>query len=77
MRNVEKASLAQIAERSLDILSYSLARENTKNADIIITPDVYDVGWRRFVNGGDIIREGELAAKKMLPEIKKFLGKRL
>lgn len=71
MKNVEKASMTQIAERALDILSYSLAKENTKNASIVIAPDVYDVGWRRFVNGGDIIAEGEKAARKMLPEIKK------
>jgi NTE family protein len=74
MKNVEKASMAQIAERSLDILSYSLAKENTKNADIVINPDVYDVGWQRFVNGADIIREGEFATRKMLGEIKKKLG---
>jgi len=73
MKNVEKASMTQIAERALDILSYSLAKENTKNADIIIAPDVYDVGWRRFVNGGDIIREGEAATIRAIPEIKKLL----
>lgn len=71
MKNVEKSSMTQIAERSLDIMSYSLARENTKNADFVITPDVYDVGWRRFVNGGDIIAEGEKATRKVIDGIKK------
>lgn len=73
MKNVDKASMTQIAERALDIMSYSLAKENTKNADIIIAPDVFDVGWRRFVNGGDIILEGEIATKKILPEIIKLI----
>ncbi|MDD5731780.1 MAG: patatin-like phospholipase family protein [Patescibacteria group bacterium] len=73
MQDVEKASMTQIAERALDILSYSLAKENIKNADIVINPDVYDVGWRRFVNGGDIIRKGEEAAKLVLEEIKRAI----
>lgn len=69
-KDVEKASMTQIAEKALDILQYSLAKENTRNADIIIAPDVYDIGWTRFVNGGDIIAEGEKAARKMLELIK-------
>lgn len=72
-KNIEKASMTHIAERALDILSYTLAKENTQNADIVITPDVYDVGWQRFVKGGDIIAEGEKATEKMLGEIKRKL----
>lgn len=76
MKDIEKASITQVAERAMDIMSYSLAKENTKNADVVIAPDVYDVGWQRFVNGGDIIAEGERAARKMLPEILKALGRK-
>uniref|UniRef100_A0A7C4M2I1 Patatin family protein n=1 Tax=candidate division CPR3 bacterium TaxID=2268181 RepID=A0A7C4M2I1_UNCC3 len=72
-RNIEKMSMTEVAERALDILSYTLAKENTKNADIVISPDVNDIGWNRVINGSDIIAEGEKAGRKMVEEIMKIL----
>lgn len=69
-KNLEKLSMSEIAERALDILSYTMAKENCKGADIVINPDVYDIGVHRVVNGGEIIKEGERATLKMIEEIK-------
>jgi len=71
--NIEKMSMTQVAERALDIVQYALAKEATKNADIVIAPDVNDVGWKKFINGGDIIAEGERATKVLMSEIKKAI----
>jgi len=73
-KHLDKMSMTQIAERALDIVQYTLAKENTKKADFVIAPDVHDIGWKKFINGGAIIAEGELEVRKVLKEIKKIIG---
>lgn len=65
--------LYKIADDSINILQYNLAKENYKYADIIIAPDVYKVGWNSFWKPKEVIKAGEKAAELMLPQILEWL----
>ncbi len=61
--------LYKIADESINILQYNLAKENCKYADFVISPDVYGVGWDSFWKPREVIEMGEKAAELMLPQI--------
>ncbi len=63
------AGLYRIANESINILSYNLSKLNCKDADVVITPKVYDVGWDSFWKPAGVIRRGEKAAQELLDEI--------
>lgn len=67
--------LRRVAGQSIAILQYNLARENCRDADIIIAPDVYGFGWDTFWKPAQVIEGGEQAAMAMLPQILEKLGR--
>jgi NTE family protein len=69
--------LYRIADESINILQYNLAKENCKYADIVIAPNVYGIGWDSFWKPREVIEEGEKAAELMIPEIKSRLKRSL
>lgn len=73
----KKIGFFEAADNSLRILRQHLAEEKVKEADILIEPKVSApslVGWRQFVKSGEIIAEGERAAREIMPKIKKMIG---
>lgn len=77
--NKKHKSLAKISVRALNIIRYHLAKTSVQTADINIDPAVEEiglVGWNKFFDNrqvSEIIKAGEKAALKALPEIKKIL----
>ena len=72
--------LARIPMHAVDILRHNIALYAIKTADIIITPQnklqIGLVGWKNIFNNEkaeQIIKEGELATDKMIPEIIKHI----
>lgn len=69
-------SFWELAERSLKILRYHLAKEKIKQADIVIEPKLKIngiIGWKNFLNGKEIILEGERAMRLVLPKLKRLM----
>lgn len=62
-----------ILYRMDEIITFYLTRERLANADLIIRPAVRNVSWANFDQIRELIREGEQAAEKMLPEIDRML----
>ena len=58
--------LVDVLSQSLIISEYRLAVENLKDADVAISPDLEDIGFWQFNNGGRAIAAGEDAARKAL-----------
>ncbi len=61
--------LRKIAQQSITILQYNLARENCAAADLVIAPEVDGIGWDSFWKPDDVIAGGERAAETALPQI--------
>jgi len=49
----------------------------TENADLVIMPDVGDVGFDQLQRGWELVAAGERAARRILPELKLLLGARI
>lgn len=60
--------------QSIYITTYSLARTSLGDADIIIEPDLANIGAGDFNKAGELITRGQQAAQKAIPEIKRKLG---
>ena len=64
--------LLEILYRAQDITSFHLSHERLLAADLIIKPNVGELDWTDFEKVKDIVKEGEKAAEKALPEIEKL-----
>jgi len=63
------AGIYKIAFNSIGILEINLARENCKYADVVISPDVRNVGLDSFWKPKDVIEQGEIATEKSIEKI--------
>jgi len=60
-----------IIMQTLYISSYHFISTSLEGANILIEPDVEKIGYADFHHARECIWQGEMAAKKMIPEIKK------
>ncbi|MEA1971285.1 MAG: patatin-like phospholipase family protein [Thermodesulfobacteriota bacterium] len=67
----EKLETAQeICDRAADITSYYLTDYELTAADVVIRPEVGNLHWSDFSHAGNLIAEGEKAARKSIPAIR-------
>jgi len=75
----DSLSISKTGARALNIIRYNFAQQSSRNGDIIIEPEVKEVGfvgWNKFFNSREskeIIRMGEVATTEVLPQIKKLI----
>ncbi len=66
----EMNSAVDIYVRSANIMSYHMEQKMLKAADVVIRPRSGSLHWTDFDLAGELIREGERAAREKLPEIR-------
>lgn len=67
-------SFRRIANNSINALRFHLARENSRWADITVSPKVGVVGWEKFTEPEELIPRGEEAMEEKLPTLFSFLS---
>ncbi|MEA1963070.1 MAG: patatin-like phospholipase family protein [Patescibacteria group bacterium] len=76
----DNLSISKTGVRTLNIIRYHFARNCSRSGDVVIEPEVKEVGlvgWNKFFNGRqseEIIKAGEEAANKHLFKIKKLIN---
>jgi len=70
-----KLRIYEIANQTINVLRYHLAKYSLQDADVIITPKVGRISWAKFVEGRGIIKKGEIEAQLDMPKIKKCLNR--
>ncbi len=70
----KRISTRYIIDRSFNIMQEEMSKKDIRYADIVIESRTGDFGFLDFANGDKIIRQGEVAARKKMPAIKKKLG---
>ncbi len=60
--------------QSIYIATYSLVRSSLEGADIVIEPELTNIGYGNFRRIRDCIAQGELAAQDLIHQIKEQLG---
>jgi len=74
----EPRTFTDVLSRSFNIIQKHADLEWRQHADVIIEPDVRPYVWDDFSKSGDMIRAGEEAALRALPEIRSVLeGKKV
>jgi len=73
----KEPNIFQIMMQSIYITTYSLARSSLGEADIVIEPDMPNIGAGDFQKADEMISRGQQAAREALPEIKRKLAELL
>jgi NTE family protein len=78
----KKFTMAKVVLRSTRIVMYNLAQNDIKGADVVINIDAspfnFDSGLKKYFAktvAEELIKIGERATERMIPEIKKLLAK--
>jgi len=69
----ELETAQEICDRAADITSYYLTDYELTAANVIIRPEVGNLHWSDFSHAGNLIAEGEKAARKSIPDIRKAI----
>jgi len=67
--NGEPRTFTEVLSRSFTIIQKHADLEWRRHADVIIEPDVTPFVWDDFSKTADLVRAGEVAARKALPQI--------
>jgi NTE family protein len=67
--NNNHPNLFDITFQAISVMQRSLAKTQLEFSDIKIAPNVYKYSWRDFYKAKELIAEGEIAARSVLPEI--------
>ncbi len=73
-RKSKQPGMFNVMLQSIYIATYSVAKSSLERADIVIEPQLTDIGYGDFGRVRDCISQGELAAQESIPKIKKQLG---
>jgi len=75
---VSSFKILEVARKSHHIMANEMARLKLKlyKPDILIKPDLTKMNWLEFDKGPYALKQGEIAAKQKLDDIKKILRKR-
>jgi NTE family protein len=72
-KSAKEPSIFQAMLHSLYISTYSLVRSNLAGADIVIEPRLPNIGYGDFQRVNEAVRQGEIAAKELVEQIKQQL----
>ncbi len=73
---VDPTSMFSVVDRCFQVMSERLQVEWRRHCQVVIEPDVADVGWDSFVSAQRLIEMGEKAALAALPAIQEWLEDR-
>lgn len=73
-KDKEITNILRLLLQSYQIMGEELNTYQSKQADIIIEPDLGDIDQAAFDKSPEIIQKGQEAAEKALPMLRKYLG---
>lgn len=71
--NNESYGFYKVASTSIKLLQYQLAYLNAREADIVVSLKIGEVGWNKFANGKDVILAGEEAMRQSISQLKELI----
>lgn len=69
----DPGNMLSVVDRCFQAMSSRLEPEWRRYADIVITPEVANIGWDAFMSASELIELGEKAAQSALPAIRRWL----
>jgi predicted acylesterase/phospholipase RssA/CRP-like cAMP-binding protein len=75
LSNLFTPNIADIIVRTLQATEFVIAEQSAKQADVLIHPDLRGIQWFELYQVNELIKRGEEAAQKALPEIKALVNR--
>lgn len=69
-------NMVDVLMQTIDIMSYHMDKHQIAQADLVISPDVGEVGMLDFQRGMECIQRGREAAERMIPSIRRLLDEK-
>lgn len=66
-------NIADIIVKSLQATEYVIAQQSAQQADVVIHPDLVGIDWYELDKAAELIKNGELATRQLLPKIKELI----
>lgn len=73
VKEIKEPNISDIMIQTVNILASHLVKSSLSSSDIIIEPNMADIGLADFHKVEECIRRGELAAQDSISEIKRYL----
>jgi NTE family protein len=62
-------NMLSVVTRCFQIMNARTESQWRRHSNLVITPDVKDIGWNSFESAGHLVEAGEKAARQVLPQI--------
>ena len=72
----KEPSIFNVIMQTVYIIGYQAVKSSLVGADVVIEPEVMEIGWGDFHRAEECILQGQLAAEEAVPEIKRQLETR-
>ena len=72
--SVDPQNMLSVVTRCFQIMTARTESQWRRHSNLVITPDVKDVGWNSFESAEHLIAAGERAASAVLPKIQSWLS---
>lgn len=69
---VDPQNMLSVVTRCFQIMSTRSEVQWRRHSNVVITPDVKDIGWNAFENAAHLIDAGERAARAVLPQVRRW-----
>ncbi len=73
---VDPQHMLSVVTRSFQILTARAESQWRRSSNVVIEPDVKDIGWKSFEDAHRLSEAGERAARVALPKIRKWFAER-
>jgi NTE family protein len=73
VKEAKEPNIFDIMVQTVNILASHLVESSLSSADVVIEPNMADIGLADFRKAEECIRRGELAAQDSIPEIKRYI----
>lgn len=73
---VDPQNMLSVITRCFQIMNARTEVQWRRHSNVVIAPDVKDVGWNSFENAHNLIEAGERAAKAVIPQILRWFPQR-
>jgi len=73
---VDPQNMLSVVTRCLQVMNSRTESQWRRHSNVVISPEVSDVGWNSFESAQDLIQAGERAARAALPQIRRWFPER-
>ncbi len=73
---VDPQNMLSVVTRCFQIMNIRTESQWRRHSNVVISPEVHDVGWNAFESASQLIEAGERAARAALPHILKWFPER-